>query len=160
MNDEGLNIRLRPPVEADRDDLIRIYEASREIELATVPWDAAQKREFAELQLTAQTNHYREYYPEATESIIEFDAETAGRLYVDRGPEQIAILDITVLPEFRRRGIATQIVRDLQAEARNSRSIRVFVESFNAASAAFFTAHGFEPVGQEGMNVRFEWRRS
>lgn len=156
--DDKLNLTLRQPTEHDHADLVRIYEASREIELAMVPWDAEQKRQFAAHQLAAQQSHYREHYPDASESVIELDGEMAGRLYVNRGSEQIAILDITVLPEFRRRGIASKIVRDLQAEAGSARSVRVFVEIFNPGSAAFFSGHGFVPVSQEGFNVRYEWR--
>ena len=152
------DITLRPPTAGDHADLVRVYEASRELELAMVPWDAAQKREFAAHQLAAQTAHYREYYPEATESVIELDGQIAGRLYVDRGPEEIAILDITVLPEFRRRGIASKIVRDLQQEAGAEKCVRVFVEDFNAGSKAFFGGLGFRPVRSEGVNVRYEWR--
>lgn len=160
MKSDDTDIRLRPATDDDAAVLVSIYEASREIELAMVPWDAEQKRAFAQLQLTAQTAHYREHYPEAAHSIIEIDGEPAGRLYVNRGPEQIAILDITVLPDFRRRGIASRIVRALQHEAGSERSLRVFVESFNPGSIAFFSAHGFVPVGEEGVNIRYEWRRA
>ena len=103
--------------------------------------------------------HYREYYPNATNNIIVKDNCRAGRLYVNCGETEFAILDLTVLPVFRRSGIATDLVRELQAEAPDQRrSLRVFVESFNP-SQKLFSKLGFSITGSEGVNFRMEWNR-
>lgn len=149
-------IELRPVFPEDREILVKIYESSREIELSMTNWGVEQRRAFAELQLEAQTRHYAETYPDATHSIILFKGESAGRLYVNRGDTQIAILDISVLPEYRDRGIATQLIQGLISEARPAKkSIRVYVESFNPAQRLFIGL-GFQAVEQEGINIRFE----
>lgn len=150
------NIELRQVLPEDRAILVKIYESSREIELSMTDWGEEQRRAFAELQLEAQLRHYAEAYPEATHDLILFGGEPAGRLYMNRGNTQIAILDITVLPEYRDRGIATHLIRELAAEAKvTKRSVRVYVESFNPAQKLFIGL-GFQAVEQEGINIRFE----
>ncbi|MFM9905538.1 MAG: GNAT family N-acetyltransferase [Pyrinomonadaceae bacterium] len=156
----SINIALRPVADEDREFLLDVYEESRVFELSLTPWDAAQKRAFAAHQFDAQTNHYREVYPHATHDIILLDDKPAGRYYVDRGTEQIAILDITVLTKYRNNGIGTELVEKLKEEARQTkRSIRIYLEHFNP-SQKLFRELGFEPVPHEGIDQRFEWQPS
>jgi ribosomal protein S18 acetylase RimI-like enzyme len=149
-------ITLRPVTADDREFLLQVYAASREIELAMVPWDDAAKRAFVEHQFDAQRTFYDKEYKNVTHQIVLFDGEPAGRLYLSRGPEQTAIMDLTVLPEFRSRGIATHLIRQLQAE---SRPLRVFVESWNP-SQKLFTKLGFSVVSQDESSIRLEWHES
>ena len=152
------NIELRAVNAGDREFLLRVYEVSRAIELAMVPWDAAQKRLFAEHQFDAQVRHYENEYTETTHDIIVVDGESAGRLFVSRGsPGQTAILDITVMPEHRKKGIGTRLINNLQDEAaRIGKSLRIFIESFNP-SQELFRKLGFEVTDDSGVNLRFEW---
>lgn len=151
-------ISLRPATGDDREFLLAIYETSREVELAMTPWDAAQKRLFAGLQLDAQTRHYEELYPDATHDIILHNDEPVGRIYVDRGEDQIAILDITVAPKHRKKGIGTALVKALLQEAgRTERSVRIYVENFNP-SQKLFRDLGFEVAGEKDLNLMFQWR--
>ena len=76
-----------------------------------VDWDEPTKRAFVEHQFTAQDEHYRSNYPGATLDVIEVDGERAGRLYVHRGTGDIRIMDIAVAPEFRGRGLGTELLR-------------------------------------------------
>jgi ribosomal protein S18 acetylase RimI-like enzyme len=155
--DADKRIKLRTVTDDDREFLLRVYEASREIELAMTPWDTSQKRLFAEHQFDAQTRHYRSSYPAATHSIILFDGEPVGRLYADRGEGQIAILDITILPEYRCKGIGTSLVGDMQAEGqRTNKSVSIYMESFNP-SQKLFRELGFAAADDDGINIRFEW---
>ncbi len=151
-------ITLRPVSDDDHDLLLRIYAASREIELSMVPWDAEVKRTFIEHQLNAQTAYYREHYADATHDLILLNGKPAGRLYVDRRPETIAILDITVLPEYRKRGIGTTLIKQLRDEAGASgRRVTVYIETFNP-SQKLFRDLGFDAIAEEGVNLKFEWK--
>jgi len=70
------------------------------------------------MQFAAQDAHYRRHYPNTQYSIIEVQGVSAGRLYVDRCEKEIRIIDIALLPEHRRAGIGTKLLRELQDEAR------------------------------------------
>lgn len=154
----NLQIELRPVMETDREFLLRVYEISREAELSMTQWDDTQKRAFAAHQLDAQTHTYIVKYPDATHDIILYDGTPVGRLYVDRGIDQIAILDISVLPEYREKGIGTALVSNLQSEAAaTNRSVRVYLEQFNPSQKLFRTL-GFVVVPDDGIDLRFEWK--
>ncbi len=155
----SLSVTKRNVRDADREILLTIYESSREIELSATDWGSELRRRFCEMQLDAQSRHYKEVYPEATHEILLVEDLAAGRLYLDKSLSQIAILDLTILPGFRRRGIATNILKELVAEAeRTERSVRVYLEAFNPAQRLFLSL-GFRQVPDEQINIRYEWRR-
>lgn len=155
----SLKFDLRPVAPEDRDFLLRVYESSREIELAMVPWDADTKKAFVENQFDAQTAYYTTEYPDARHDIILSETnEAVGRLYVDRTDDLIAVLDITILPEFRRNGFGSGVIGTLLDEARASeRAVQVYVENFNP-SQQFFTTRGFVVEDSGELNLKFVWR--
>jgi ribosomal protein S18 acetylase RimI-like enzyme len=149
-------VRLRPVVDADRAFLVELYASTREVELARVEWDEGVKRAFVEQQFTAQDAHYRANYPGATLDVIEVDGSRAGRLYVHRGPGDIRIMDIALMPEFRGRGIGTELLRSLVDEADASeRKLSIHVEMNNPARS-LYERLGFSPAGEHGVYVLME----
>src|SRR5688572_1350238 len=110
------SITLREVTPADRELLFRIYASTREEELAPVPWTDEQKRFFLQQQFEAQDESYRGNYPGAEFSIIVADGCDAGRLYVHRRKNEIRIMDIALLPEFRNFGIGSALFRTVMDE--------------------------------------------
>ena len=148
--------RLRPVAEADREFLLAIYAETREEELALVDWDEEAKRAFVEHQFAAQDEHYRSNYPGATLDVIEVDGERAGRLYVHRGTDDIRVMDIALAPSFRGRGIGTELLRSLIAEADDSgRKLSIHVE-MNSRARSLYDRLGFQPAGEHGIYVLME----
>lgn len=159
MNDIG-TITLRPVSDNDREFLLKVYEASRAFEMQFVNWDDQTKWTFLKHQFDAQHAHYREHYQGAELDIILIDGKPRGRFYVFRGPGQIAIMDITLLPDFRGRGIGSKLIRGLLAEAAKSEcSVRVFLETFNPYQP-IFAKLGFQIVHDDGVSRRYEWHRA
>lgn len=96
-----MTISLRPVGPADAQFLQDVYASTRATELALADWSEEQKASFVRQQFVAQTRHYRDQYPTATQDVILVDDEPAGRLYVDRRPTEIRVVDIALLPKYR-----------------------------------------------------------
>jgi ribosomal protein S18 acetylase RimI-like enzyme len=151
-------ITLRPIRPEDRDLLCRIYGSTRTEELAPVPWTDEQKNAFIRQQFDAQTAYWDEQYPEAERSIVEVDGAPAGRLYVQRWPKEIRLVDIALLPAFRGHGAATELIQRLFSEASERNvPLTIHVEIFNPARA-LYERLGFESKGERGMYLLMEWR--
>jgi ribosomal protein S18 acetylase RimI-like enzyme len=147
---------LRPVADDDRAFLVELYASVREPELAHVPWDESTRRAFVEQQFAAQDAHYRGNYPGATLDVVELEGERAGRLYVHRGPHDIRIMDIALLPPFRGRGIATALLRALVDEAETGRrKLSIHVEANNPART-LYERLGFRPAGEHGVYILME----
>jgi ribosomal protein S18 acetylase RimI-like enzyme len=149
---------LRPVQETDEALLLEIYASTRADEMALVPWDAAQKQAFLQMQFSAQQKHYRAYFPQAAHEMILIESQPVGRLYVDRRDNELRILDVTLLPQTRGRGIGTQILLDLMKEAdQGNRTCSIYVESFNR-SLGLFQRLGFVKTEENGALWLMKWR--
>ena len=127
-------ITFRPARPEDEAFLEAVYASTRQEELAPVPWTPEQKAAFLRMQFQAQHRAYHARFPDASFEIVLRDGVPAGRLYVDRRPQEIHIIDIALLPAHRRAGIGSSILRDLMAEGDRSRkSVTLYVERFNPA---------------------------
>jgi ribosomal protein S18 acetylase RimI-like enzyme len=136
----------RPISDGDLEFLYRVYASTRAREMARTGWSAEQVEEFLRMQFRLQHVQYTENYREAAFQIILYDGEPAGRLYVDRRQGEIRIIDIALLPEFRRRGIGSQIMQDLIAEAdRKTVPLNLHVEIDNPA-LGMYEQLGFKKV--------------
>jgi ribosomal protein S18 acetylase RimI-like enzyme len=149
-------VGLRPVTDDDRAFLVELYGSVREGELAAVGWDEATMHAFIEQQFTAQDHHYRANYPGATLDVVEVDGSPAGRLYVHRGPSEVRIMDIALLPAFRGRGIGTELLRALIDEGEaTGRKLSIHVEMNNPART-LYERLGFRPAGEHGVYVLME----
>lgn len=76
-----------------------------------------------------------------------------GRLYVDEWAEEIRIVDLALLPQFRNRGYGTQLLKNLLAEGREKgKAVSIHVEQFNPAQN-LYARLGFQPVETHGVYV-------
>jgi GNAT superfamily N-acetyltransferase len=150
---------LRPETEADIPFLRRLYASTRWEELAIVTdWSDAQKLAFLDSQFGFQRHHYRTCYPETSWGVLEDNGVPAGRLYVQRGPNTLLVMDIALLPDWRARGIGTALMQWICAQARaTGKSVTVSVEKYNRAQT-LYRRLGFREISDEGMHWAMEWR--
>ena len=147
---------LRPARPEDREILFSVYASTREEELAPVPWTEEQKAAFLRMQFAAQDADYCRNYAGADFSVIEVDGVPAGRLYVERRPAEIRLIDIALLPSFRRAGIGTRLLTELIVEAKTRAvPLRIHVEMFNPARR-LYERMGFAPVEEHGVYLLME----
>jgi len=143
-------LTLRPIGAADMDFLCEVYASTREAELAQVPWTDEMKAAFCRMQFEAQHAHYQRYYQDTDYDLILADGQPVGRLYVARWADEIRIVDITLLPAQRNRGIGTRLVSQLLAEAAAAgKSVSIHVEMLSPA-VALYERLGFERRHDDG----------
>lgn len=151
-------IAFRPVTGADGTFLRHLYGTTREEELRAVPWSDAEKAAFVDMQFAAQKAHYEEHYRGCAFLVVELEGRPIGRLYVDRGPEDIRIVDITLLPELRGRGIGGTLMREILAEGQAAaKVVSIHVERDNRAMR-LYRRLGFRHVDTYGAYHLMEWK--
>lgn len=147
-------ITFRPYAAADLPFIQAVYASSREAEMAIVPWTAEEKARFLEMQCLAQLHHYEAHYQGAEHLIILKDEQPIGRLYVYRAAQEIRLMDITLLPAYRRQGIGSQIIGDLLRESeQTNRPVTLHVEIINPDAYRLYERFGFTAVTQQGIHI-------
>jgi ribosomal protein S18 acetylase RimI-like enzyme len=153
------NFALRPETAADVPFLRRLYASTRWEELrAVTDWTDAQKQAFLESQFALQRHHYLTYYASTDCAILDKDGVPAGRLYVDRQASTLRVVDISLLPEWRGRGVGTELMQAVIAEARAAgKTVGIMVEKHNPAQR-LYRRLGLREVADEGVYWFMEWR--
>jgi GNAT superfamily N-acetyltransferase len=101
----------------DTELLLAIYRSTRESEISAFGWTEDEVSRFVNFQFDAQSRYYAEYFAPAEHSVVMVDGAPAGRLLVDRSGNAVHIVDISLLPPFRRGGVGAELVHRLLEEA-------------------------------------------
>jgi ribosomal protein S18 acetylase RimI-like enzyme len=147
---------LRPQTPADDVFLFELYASTRE-DAVVLCLNTEQKRAFLQSQFALQTAHYQRYYKGASFDIIEVNGQAAGRLYVHRGAKEWRVMDISLLPESRNRGIGATLLRSLLSDADlGGVPVTIHVEEYNRARR-LYERLGFRMKEQQGIYLLLEW---
>jgi ribosomal protein S18 acetylase RimI-like enzyme len=110
------------------------------------------------IQYTAQERRFHTRYPGHARYVIRHDGERAGRLYLHITDTMVHAIDMTLLPEFRSRGIGSRVVGDLLAiAAENGQSVTLRVARRNTRANALYNSLGFRLVTMDDLDNYFEW---
>jgi ribosomal protein S18 acetylase RimI-like enzyme len=153
-----MSLDLQPVRAEDEAFLFELYASTRADEMALVGWDKPQQESFLRMQFKAQQSSYATQFPNADYRIIVHDGRVAGRLIVDRSGEDILLIDIALLPEFRSAGIGSVLMKQLMVEAAGAQKpIKLHVETFNRARR-LYERLGFRPTGDNGIYLEMVWK--
>lgn len=151
-------IQIRDAVDGDEAFLREVYFSTRAAEVAIFGWDDVQTRAFLEMQFELRERAYAMQFPGAVSSIILVAGEPAGRMIVERRDAEISLTDIAVLPQFQGRGIASQLIGRLQAEASAAGVPLVLsVDRTNDHASKLYEKLGFVVTGETQMNFSMQW---
>lgn len=150
-------ISLDPVRPADEPFLYHTYASTRAGEMALTGWHPEQQEVFLCMQYEAQRRSYRTQMPNAEYWVIRCDKIAAGRLIVDRTPEEIRLVDIALLPEFRTVGIGSALMAAIMKEASQAaKAVSLHVERFNPA-LRWYERLGFSIVSTGPIYLEMVW---
>jgi ribosomal protein S18 acetylase RimI-like enzyme len=128
------SVSLRAVVQSDMPSLQAMYNDSRAKEMQYFPFTGEQAAQFLQMQFTAQCQHYRSHYPNASYDCVLLGTEIIGRLYVSRENDDIQLIDILLFSSHCNRGIGSYLLNQLIQEANDSnRRITAHVALTNPA---------------------------
>jgi len=138
---------------SDEPFLLALYSSTRAAEMELVPWNEEQKTAFLQSQFNSQHQHYINTYPNGLFQTIVFENEKIGRLYLCELEDEIRIIDLTILPEYRGKGFGREVVSDILRKAQ--KPLRIYLEDSNRA-VSLFERFGFCMVSDEGFYKLWE----
>jgi ribosomal protein S18 acetylase RimI-like enzyme len=153
--------QLREAGEDDGEKFFSLFATSRDDLLAAVSnWDEAQQEAFMRIQFQAQRDQYRCQYPYAHWDMIIRQNEIIGQILVAPLDDELRLVDVSLLPEFRNRGIGTALLRDLLDKAASeNRRVTLHVLQDNPA-VRLYERLGFTNTRKQGIYQRMEWAPS
>ncbi len=152
------DIELRPATDGDDDFLYAVYCGTRGDEVARFGWSEAEQSAFLRMQFATRQRAYKMQVPDAESSVILFGGTPVGSIIIDRKPENIALTDIAILPQYRKNGIATHLIKQLQDEAAASgRPLVLHVDKINLTAQKLYEKAGFTVTAETELTNEMEW---
>ena len=151
------SITLRPATEDDRQFLLALYKSSRGDDLRDLGWEEERIAEFLEMQYQAYQNFLANDHPDIQDQVVLSFGEPVGHLAIERRPEEIRLVDVSLMPEQRQHGTGTLLIQELQTQAAAAkRPLRLQVIRFSRA-VGLFERLGFRRTSETGSHFQMEW---
>ncbi len=153
-----MKLAMKPVWAADEPLLFKVYSSTRQDELAQVVWSESDKEAFLQMQYQAQRQGYLKQFQTADWQLVLLDKLPIGRLIVDRRPQEVGLMDISLLTQYRNQGIGTVFIRQVMAEAvEKGLPMRLYVSKINEKAFRLYERLGFTVIGETGLHFWMEW---
>lgn len=157
MSADSKVITVRPEQPQDEAFLFELYSSTRQEEMDAWGWPPEMRSNFLAMQFKASQG-YHTAFPKAEFQIVLLNGTKAGRIIVDRTPEELHLLDIALLPQYRNAGIGAALLQRIFGEAAaTNKPLRLQVLRGNRAER-FYQRLGFKKTGETELHFDMEWR--
>jgi len=147
----AFGVSYRTFADEDLPFVAELYASTRREEVAATGWPAEIQEAFLAQQHDAQHRHYAFHFADAEWLIVERGGEAIGRLYLRDLSDNLHIIDISLLPHSRQKGIGAAIMQDVLDHARSlGKGLSIHVEKNNPARS-LYARLGFEMVEDRGV---------
>ncbi len=151
-----MNVSLRTFRPEDQEFLFKLYAATRQQEVSAWGWSSAQQEAFLRMQFNAQQQSYGMTYAGAEHQIVTFEDNPIGRIMVLRGREAALLVDISLISEYRGRGIGGGLLQNLIERCNQDKvAVRLQVLKTNPAQR-LYERLGFRKIGEDDLYFQME----
>ncbi|TWI66350.1 acetyltransferase (GNAT) family protein [Pseudoduganella lurida] len=151
-------IEMRPADRADQAFMEQLFASTRSADQRMDACDARTEALLMALQFRSRQAQLHMLHPYAEVAIIAECERPIGALHVHYGSDEIRILDFSLLPASRNRGIGLGLLRSLQAQGVRMR-VPVRLEVLPGSRAQrLFQRCGFTLNGANGLYLCMEWQ--
>ena len=151
-----MEVTLKPESPEDLAFLQRLYVWTHWHDLDLLKWSNERKAAYLLQQFGQQMAHFTENHANGSYWVIWQGDTPIGRYYIDDAPSEIRLLALGLLPDFRGRGVGTQLLADLGAKARGSNRKIIARVEVTSPAVGWFERKGFHQFTRHGQFCAME----
>ena len=156
-----MQITLQPEALTPEADSLayRLFAVDKLAEFAAIGVPQLQAEELVQMQWRGRTLTYANQYPGAEDWTISLeDGTPVGRYLLQKTSQSVRMVDFAILPEWRGRGIGTQVLQRLiQNTATNGSIFSLRVEKNNRA-LYLYKRLGLNIISSDEISFEMEWK--
>ncbi|WP_163852790.1 GNAT family N-acetyltransferase [Paenibacillus elgii] len=141
----------------DQAFLYELYRSTRIEEVSAWGWGDGELDAFLRMQFDLRQRSYALQYPLAQHGIVLQNGVRVGGIVLQETPQEIRLIDVSLVPEYRNGGIGTALLKGLQeTAAAREKPIRIHVIRSNPA-VSLYERLDFRLVEGDGLYTAMEW---
>ena len=139
--------------------LFGLYAASRQLEIESWGWDETQTETFLRMQWRMQARSYEMQYPDAESLILTQGDERIGRCLLQHAEAHDRLIDLSIAPEQRNRGLGTSMLQALQRNAERRKVPLLLSVTYGNPARRLYERLGFQLAGTDasGLYLSMRW---
>ncbi len=128
------DILLKKRTENDSEFFMRLFAEIKSSELRLDTWPEPIRTQMIRMQFNAYERCMNTEFPNNIDYLILYQSEKAGRLQLNNDEMGIRIINISLVPAYRNKGIGAKIISDLMLEAnQKNKQVLLDVDKINRA---------------------------
>lgn len=128
------------------------------VDLQLHNWPIEQQKTIMDIQFKAHEQHHQHAFSEKEDSIIIFHDIPVGRVILGLPEDRLVLADINLLPDYRGKGIAGMVIRQLQQRVKKEgKNLELNVYKSNPA-VQIYEHLCFKPVRENKLMILMEWK--
>lgn len=141
----------------DQAFLYELYRSTRIEEVSAWGWEEGELDAFLRMQFDLRQRSYALQYPLAQHGVLLHNGVKVGGIILQESPQDIRLIDVSLVPEYRNGGIGTALLKGLQDKAAaHGKRIRLHVIRSNLA-VSLYERLGFRVAEGDGIYAAMEW---
>ena len=153
--------RCRIETPADEPFVRRVVTETIAEEFGAAAWPEPMRGSILGLQYDTRRSAARAAGGDITSQVIVADGEDVGWLLTSELPDQIRIVEIAILPDWRGNGVGEAAIRGvLERGARDGKPVRLVVTRTNARAIRLYERLGFTVSNADEVQQEMEWTRA
>ena len=152
-----LPLTLRDEDDGDSALVRQLFETGLGARLFSCGLSSAAADQLITQQVAARERGHATNQPLARRQIVMEGRRPVGRLSIDRSAHPWYVVDIAVLPSARGRGIASELLARLQAEARTVGVAIVLHVAADSPALRLYLRNNFAVEAAQGPDLRMRW---
>ncbi len=146
-----MNTCLRKRKGHDANFILTLFCEVKATELYADSWPQQIRERLVAQQFTAFEQSVQNRYPSSEDYIIVHDSERVGRLQINNDVQSIRVINLSLLPAYRNKGIGADILKGIIREADSTgREVLFEVDKVNPA-ATLYRRLGFEACKEDAL---------
>lgn len=135
-----------------------LYSSTRD-DLRQLDLPQEKIQELIRQQQLLQEKGMRDCFPHAQYFVVENEGQSVGRVVLDCEPDNIRLVNISLIPSAKGKGIGRAVMQTLQLHAQQHQlSLNLAVFQFNTPARNLYLSCGFTVLRNDGIQDHMIWR--
>jgi len=159
VDSRSIHHALRIACDEDASFLLALFVERNSPKFAALEWDDIQLRPVLQMQYRARIKGFAQQFSGLQDFVIcDIQQQPIGELLLNHSAGEIRVVDLCISSAYQGRGIATQLLSELQYTAATKAAMITLSVDHGNPARRLYERLGFQEIASDALQVEMHWR--